>query len=285
MFFHFQLNPIAEIKPWGKKDEPVLHWFGLSDGQYWIQIGETELFRYSNMFLEAYYPQSSVAVCTLQSYVDYYVVRLWEDILAIMPTILDPLPTSLVQRVEPIDKWLQWCEKVRNWLDDPQELCSEETLDTRLDIYNKALLWWENRQLYTGPINFEPGIFFWSDGQFVHCVWDSRDSKSKDKFLIWASVYGTEVVPMTTFIEAVTSFNGRFISAMAERVDTALVDWSRPEIQLDLGQLADEHLQRSEHFAKCIAEIPVRAKSATEWESILEAISVIENDPDFLAIS
>jgi hypothetical protein len=132
MFFHFQLTPIAEIKPWGKKDEPSLHWFGLSDGRYWIQIGETEVFRYSKTVLAAYPPQDpALATHSLDPYLDYYVARLWEDILEIVPDILDPLPAPLVQRMEPIDTWLQWCQKAHIWQEDPQEICSEEALDAR----------------------------------------------------------------------------------------------------------------------------------------------------------
>ena len=82
-------------------------------------------------------------------------------------------------------------------------------------------------------------------------------------------------------MEAVTTFNERFIAAMAERVGTVLAGWSRPEIALDFAQLAREHVQRSEHFAKRMAEVPTRAKSATEWEQCLEAIRAIENDPQF----
>jgi hypothetical protein len=285
MFFHFQLTPIAEITSWGKKDEPVLHWFGLSDGQYWIHIGETELFRYSKPFLAAYQPQNSdSATHPSQLYVDYFVVRLWEDILEIVPDVLDPLPASLLQRMEPIDQWLHWCQKASRWQEDPQETSDEEALDARRDLYNKALRWWRDRQLYTGPIRFYPGIFFWSDDRFIHCLWDSRRSHDEDGLLFWEAVYGTALVPVTTFREAVTSFNTRFIAAMAERVQNVLANWSRPEITVDFAQLAQEQVQRSEHFAKRMAEIPARAKTATEWERILDAICAIENDPGFLAM-
>jgi hypothetical protein len=85
-------------------------------------------------------------------------------------------------------------------------------------------------------------------------------------------------------MDAVSSFNTGFITAMAERVHTVQASWSRPEITLDLAQLAHAQAQRSEHFAKRMAEVPARAKAAAEWETILEAIRAIENDPSFLAL-
>lgn len=128
---------------------------------------------------------------------------------------------------------------------------------------------------------------FWSDGQFVHCLWDtrgSRDSHIGNNPYIWEAVYGTAVIPVTTFMEAIISFNTRFIAAMAERVHTVQTSWARPEIKIDLDQLAREHVQRSEHFAQRMSEIPKRAKTATDWEHILAAIKAIDNDPDFIAL-
>lgn len=282
MFFHFQLKPIAEIKPWGKKEKPVLHWFGLSDGWYWLQMGETELFRYSDPFLAAYPPQDPALTShPLRPYVDYYVVRFWEDILAILPDILDPLPTSLVQRMEPIDQWLHWCQKAEKWRENAREMSREREYETRDDLLCTALDWWWNRHLYTGPIKCYPGIHLWSDGQLVHCLWDSRNTQFEDGLFIWEAVYGIKAIPVIAFMEAVTSFNERFISAMADRVSTVQAFWARPEITLDFAQLAREHVQRSEHFAKRMAEVPTRAKTATEWEQSLEAIKAIENDPHF----
>lgn len=282
MYFHFQLNPIAKIKPWGQKEKPILHWFGLSDGRYWIQIGETEVFRYSKRFLAAYPPQDSASVAgSFQPHVDYYIVRLWEDILAMVPDILDPLPTPLLERLEPIDEWLHWCQKAEKWREDAREMCSEEESDARGDLLCAALDWWWKRDLYTGPITFSPGIHFWSDGQLIHCLWDSRHSRFQEDIPLWEAIYGSTAIPMTTFMDAVTSFNERFIAAMAERVKTVQAFWSRPEIALDFAQLAREHVQRSEHFARRMAEIPSRAKAANEWEQSLEAIKAIENDPHF----
>lgn len=286
MFFHFKLTPIAEIKPWGKKDELVLHWFGLSDGKYWIEIGETELFRYSKAVLAAQAAQNTtVARDSLQPYVDYFVVRLWEDILEIMPAILDPLPAPLAQRVASIDNWLLWCQRAQSWQEDQQELCSEETLNARNALYNQALEWWWDRQLYTGPIAFYPGIHFWNDGQSIHCLWDSRNTQLANGLFAWEAVYGTKAISVQTFIEAVTSFNNRFISAMTERVNIVQTFWSRTEIAVDLDRLVHDHDQRSQYFAKRMAEIPNRTKTTREWESILAAIAGIENDSGFLAMS
>ncbi len=35
-----------EVLPWGNPGELSLHWFGLTDGKYWIQAGDDALLEY-----------------------------------------------------------------------------------------------------------------------------------------------------------------------------------------------------------------------------------------------
>ena len=44
MLIDFTLLPLAMVQPWGRPDNLSLHWFGLTDGQYWIEVGENKLF-------------------------------------------------------------------------------------------------------------------------------------------------------------------------------------------------------------------------------------------------
>jgi hypothetical protein len=43
---HFTLEPTETITPWQRDGVPRLHWFALSDGRFWIDLGEIELLRY-----------------------------------------------------------------------------------------------------------------------------------------------------------------------------------------------------------------------------------------------
>jgi hypothetical protein len=44
MLFNFRLRPLDQVIPWGDPEAPTFHWFGLSDGEYWIEAGGTTLF-------------------------------------------------------------------------------------------------------------------------------------------------------------------------------------------------------------------------------------------------
>lgn len=40
--FRFELYPLDEMSPWGS-DQPRLHWFGLTEGWYWLEASGQEL--------------------------------------------------------------------------------------------------------------------------------------------------------------------------------------------------------------------------------------------------
>ena len=86
MLINFTLAPIEEIVPWGEPGSYSLHWFGLTYGEYWIQAGEAALFEYSDHARNA----------GINRYCDYQVVRLYEDLLDMLPYILEPVPEPLV---------------------------------------------------------------------------------------------------------------------------------------------------------------------------------------------
>lgn len=50
--FQFTLEPVDAITPWLRDGAPELSWFALTDGRFWIDLGEDELFRYTPEILE-----------------------------------------------------------------------------------------------------------------------------------------------------------------------------------------------------------------------------------------
>ncbi|GAB4101642.1 hypothetical protein GCM10028790_06600 [Micromonospora taraxaci] len=76
--FRFELYPLDEVSPWGG-DRPTLHWFGLTDGWYWLEAGGQELLRRPRQVRR-------------HPFVDYHLARLWEDVNVLTPTVLEPVP-------------------------------------------------------------------------------------------------------------------------------------------------------------------------------------------------
>ena len=103
MLFHFKLRPLEDVAPWGD-EKPELHWFGLTDGWCWWEVGEQQLFRFSQAWIDHWaneYPD----LRQKPPYVDYQVVRPWEDLLQCLPAILDSVPDDLVDRVQDDKNW------------------------------------------------------------------------------------------------------------------------------------------------------------------------------------
>ena len=205
-------------------------------------------------------------------------MRLWEDILALLPAILVPLPPELLLRLVSLDAWKQWYDHVDQWVEVTVEDADDTEWKRRSDIRTEALQWWWDCHLYTGPFICGPDIHFWSDGELMHCAWDNRQF-FLDDFPAWEAVYGEVTLPVTQFIEAVISFHERFIAAMEERVQEAHAHWSRPDIKIDLTQLAREQQTRSGELAKRLAQ--ASANTHKYGDGVLEAIRTIETSPDF----
>jgi hypothetical protein len=91
--FRFALTPLDRVRSWGGEDR-VLHWFGLTDGWYWIELGDQELLRYTPETLRLFRRDD---LGPQHPYVDYYVVRLWEDLIGLTPTVMQPVPDDLAQ--------------------------------------------------------------------------------------------------------------------------------------------------------------------------------------------
>lgn len=127
--FQFKLRPLADVVPWGD-DQPVLHWFALTDGWYWIEVGQHALFKYEGG--------------DEPPYVDYYVVRLWEDMLDMAANVLEPVPPDLL------------------WLIERESIgLGDDAADDVFDAVEAAQEWYGGHCLYTGPLRVAPAIRMW----------------------------------------------------------------------------------------------------------------------------
>jgi hypothetical protein len=89
--FQFALSPLADVTPW-RGDRPTLHWFGLSNGWYWIEVDGRQLLRYGDAAVRRW--------SLSRVHTDYDVVRLWEDLLVLRRSMTEPVPADVVQFVD-----------------------------------------------------------------------------------------------------------------------------------------------------------------------------------------
>src|SRR5262245_36658809 len=194
MLFNFQLRPVQDVAPWGREGDYRLSWFGLTDGWYWLDCGGHELFRYSDSIIKSWEHEGRQPADP--PYVDYQIVRLWEDVLDILPEVLSPIPLNLLQRIEPGVESDLWYRQVFEYV-FPEESEASQVIQ---DKFGVATRWFGQRFLNSGYIKQGPRIWLWSDGKTVFIRWDNTDFVL-DGHKLWTAQSGTYSLPVEKFVE------------------------------------------------------------------------------------
>jgi hypothetical protein len=339
MLFNFQLRALADITPWGWHDtnpqsdlqslfqavgprpkseiasrfvnfyeRPSIHWFGLTDGWYWLQMNENdEFFRYSTDLLTHWqerYPAEPTSAPWQKSYptafpplpyADYYVVRLWEDILELLPLILEPLPPKFAHMLETEEQVSRWQKRVKQWekaigIEDKGEE-EEQTEDYEdgddmdeddmevWETYLQATMWWYGRELSAFPLTAPPRLWFWNDGRYIHGFWDNSQLCIKN-IPAWETQRGQIQLLYVRFLDEVASFHTRLFRAMEERIQEAKRSWPRPDVYLDLDKLEKAQQVRSPWLAQALERAASRA--TTDWNAVVDAMRTMDRLSGFL---
>ena len=242
--FEFALTPLEAIQPWGDPPNLSLHWFGLSDGTYHINLGATRLLEYATSD-------------DGERFVEYYLARFYEDILNMLPDVLEPIPASVARQFVDggLGSTMQTLEKMREAL--------EET-DSSLDVALEAL---GNRIFDSGYLNPSAGISIWGYGAKTIIEWDNRDRLFNGK-PAWTAVQGRHELAREEFIEEVQAFHLKLMTAMDERVREVCSNWIRSDVRIDFEQLVAEQAERRDSFDSALRSI-----RTTDWPSVELALS------------
>lgn len=261
MLFHFRLAALEDIPPWGKEGDFHLSWFGLTDGCYWLRAGDVELFRYNQTLLEMESWRTTSAGCG--PYVDYQVVRLWEDVLEILPEVLTPVPQGAAE-ILAAPTLRAWRAAVANWLPTNPD-------DAHYLLYEAATEWVRKRHLISGHLMAGPRIWFWSDGTYIHLEWDNRELEI-DGVPAWDAQLGNWRLPVDDFLAEVRAFDRALIEAMRHRVEQIAAGWSRSDVRINVDDLLREHADRATWLEKSLKQ----AEQNHDWSLVLQAIAIID---------
>ena len=256
--FQFELKPLDQIQPWGGPENPNLHWFGLTDGEYWIQAGEHTLFEYSN---------TAQAKLGGSRFCDYQVVRLYEDVIELAPYALEPVPEAL-QRYIAVDEsrpwshyWTKWCR----WLD------ASDVSDDIMALLDSAGPLMGCRTLDSLYLTPSTNIVIWSNQDVVHIQWDNRDKRIED-CQAWSAQIGCWQLTHAEFMDEVRSFHDRLMEQMAERVSQVAAGALARNVRVDLEGLQREQQTRSLPIERNLG----RPAPPTDWPLVISAIQSLE---------
>jgi hypothetical protein len=250
--FRFALAPLDQVAAWGR-ESPELHWFGLTEGWYWIELAGTELLRYSPETLQLHRGDGPGAH---HPYVDHYVARLWEDLGSLSPAVLQPVPADLLEFIasEPED----WTADSSTPDGDLSDILLED------DAALAAVTWYDGHVLDLGYLRQPPRIRAWrtvgDDVDIITLTW--RHSDDGD-IRFAADPFGSASMPSTSFLDAVRELDHDLMLSMAERIGELERAGPAPGVRLDLDRLRAEHLDRMAWLGRRL-----RAEPATGWDEI-----------------
>jgi hypothetical protein len=256
MLFNFTLLPLNEIQPWGEPGQGRLHWFGLTDSQYWIEVGEARLLEYS----EAARQHGATRFC------DYQAVRLYEDVIDLARYVLEPIPSDLAPLVAGQGRMKTrgcisaWCDKNSDRADD----------DHYWAVTDAGSTWISVRELDSAYLTPSADIIMWSDESMVHIEWDNRD-KLVNGTSAWTALFGRYSLTRSDFVAECQSFHERLMDAMSERINQVVAGVLSPAIQIDLEGLVREHDRRRHLSPLNFGALP----SPTDWAAVREAMRTI----------
>lgn len=240
-FVEFALSPLGDIEPWGKPGDLSLSWFGLSLGRYRLKAGDNLLLNYSDEAI-ALLGEGEPTIYP-GPFVDYPVVRLWEDLTRILPFVLRQVPTEL----EPLATLS--LSQVERW--------SAEALDAvqateEVEVISFLARWHGEQGLDTAYLSPSADISFWRRGDLIEVRWDNV-GKTFDGVPAWSAVRGSFRMSVQEFVSDIQDFNDRFMGDMAERVRQVCSSWDRSDVRIDLELLRREQKDRSTWFARELA--------------------------------
>jgi hypothetical protein len=255
--FEFRLRPLDQIQPWGAPEDPNLHWFGLSDGCYWLNVGEQTLLEYSQQFQ---------AEAGGQRHCDYQIVRLHEDMLDMLPHVLSVVPPELCEFIafkagSQASYWHAWTS-----LDDRRT-----DTETYVDLLDGAGTWLGKRTLDTLYLSPSARITMWSDEREVHIQWDNRGIHARG-VPVWSASCGSFSLSRADFVNEVKTFHWRFMHQMAGRVASILAAGAPLGTRIDLAGLQQDQRRREQLFEQSLQS----SVDETPWPAVITAVHQLE---------
>lgn len=255
MLFDFELAPLESHTSAAHPANPALSWYTLTQGEYWITVGNSILLEYAEAARTGGTPR----------YCRYPVARLHEDILTMLPCILEPVPATLVQYLAGDDA-AAWWEAYETWYDRGFGAGPDPRLQ-RIDGDAHGLLY--GRVLDTSYLAPLTSVTIWSDDENVHFAWDNR-AGILDGVPAWTAVHGEFHMPRREFLAEIQSFNNRLVEQMAGRIEQLRSGALPPEIAIDFDALASEHDERGDVLHEALS-----LKVRTDWPAVERAISEV----------
>lgn len=227
--FEFELKSLDLIEPFGTKEDYHLHWFGLSDGQFYINCKGQKVFKSTEKYI-----QEIGSNCI---YVDYFVSRFHQDLLDHMIEVLIPVSRARHHILKDQESLHKLTEDIYEKIDSTND-------DIVINKYCAELENLHRGVLDCGYLQYAPQIRMWlyEKTVYISCV---ADQISKNGNRVWEESHIHYEISIDQYKEEIRDFHDRFIKAMSHRIDQISQTTFSPNIKLDLVGLKENHLENS----------------------------------------
>lgn len=244
MKFNYLFKPL-DVLIRELKENNHINWFNLTDGCYNIEFDDVKLFEYSDTIVK----ENNM----ISNSLEYYVIRIVEDIFEVLMNTLNPMPEDIFELVNNIEKR----KKI--------ELIIEETLrNVSYEEYEKSLVLF--KIVSPGCIDTDylnPGFY----NYFFHVnddLYIFYDCETEDN--IWTANKGIIKVKYINFVNEFKLFINNFMNDMEKRIDEAC-----SFLKEDLIDLKKEHRERLSNFEDMFKKIESGYNvEFDEWDNIIK---------------
>jgi len=252
--FSFALSPLNEIEPWLDSDgNSTLSWYGLSLGNYQINVNDQTLFEYSDEFIRRYFSNEEAQMSNSR-FMHYNVSRLYEDLLYLLPYATQKIPSELTKLIENSSAEGSW----RSSMEMQPDFTFEEYI-------SDAEEWWRLRHLQ--GMGGDPSICMYRDENEIVIRWNCMDAKVENVYR-WAATHGQLKMGLTCFRDQVQSFFRRFHDQMSERVQFLSC---KPELAMQMSVDIDSLVEENRYRLKRMSQYEQDLDVENDWNKVLEA--------------
>ncbi|MBN8459027.1 MAG: hypothetical protein J0M04_14440 [Verrucomicrobia bacterium] len=267
--FDFKLRPLHEVQPWGGMDGPddlCLHWFGLTDGCFSIDCGIARLFQYTpEMLVKWEIPSPDEWNPT--AWVDYPIIRLYEDVIDLLQHVLVELPSDFHRLVSDVASHRAWRENLRQIAESDDWDEGDEDMS---QCYLLVLQWMGYRKLDSSYLVDGPETWFWRHSDEIYVLWDNEDSVA-DGFPRWTAASGVISMSVERFLGEVESFHHRLMASMQDRIHEIAFANPFKGVKIDIPYLFLVQKQRERSLANALAAAP----EEPDWEKVRHAMRML----------
>jgi uncharacterized protein DUF5984 len=251
--FDFRLTPLDRYEPWNAAR--AVSWFELTDGEQVVRLDEQEIFT-----LEEFSSESGGKRCWL----DYQVVRMWEDLLVLFPYAKRPVPEEIARRLEPGAGWERWRKRAWERMEGLDERTAEEL--------EQAFSWASRRTLDVGHLVAAPRLTFACIDDVMLATCEPRaDASSMD--WRWVCEPARVELPLQEFIHEVERFANALLTDMEERLAAISHGALACRAVVDFVELHAQHIQRQEQLARMLG---AAADEEEDWDRIARALDTLD---------